>query len=327
MVDKHLTSTQREQLSAYLDGELPADQAAAVAARIAGDPRWQAAAAEFERLNEVLDRWTAPRMQRDLTASILAEARRKPPRPMWMRWLAPLSAAAAIVVAVMLSIDPPAPKVATLPSPGDDGEAVVQADDRPAPDAAASDDPLEHAVAALPPKDQFVVENLDVFADYHVLAHFDTLRAIAAEAVMGSPEPSDGQMVSVDQQLRMKRRLLMDEASLVATLEANRRRWEQMTPTQQEQLRDYAYAFRAADEVEQVEILAAWEAFWRMDDDERDTYRQRAAWVIDIIAALTDAERARLLALSPADRAAELLRLREASAAENAPPTTLPSER
>ena len=159
MVDKRLTPTQRDQLSAYLDGQLPADEAAAVAERIAADPRWRAAAEAYGRLDVVLDRWTTPRMRRDLTAAILAEARRKPPRPAWVRWVAPLSAAAAIVVAVMLSIDGPAPRVASDPPLHERVERVVQ---------------------AVPQADRFVVENLDIFADYDVLENFDTLRAIAA---------------------------------------------------------------------------------------------------------------------------------------------------
>ncbi|NLF29399.1 MAG: hypothetical protein GX591_00770 [Planctomycetes bacterium] len=159
MVDRPLTPTEREQLSAYLDGQLGGEEAAAVAARIAGDPRWRAAAGQYGRLDAVLGRWTAPRMRRDLTAAILAEARRTPPRPAWFRWLVPLAAAASIVVAVMLSIDEPAPRLAAGPPPSD---------------------PLERVVQAMPQEDRFVVENLDIFADYDVLENFDTLEALAA---------------------------------------------------------------------------------------------------------------------------------------------------
>ncbi|MFW6154745.1 MAG: DUF3106 domain-containing protein [Planctomycetota bacterium] len=283
MVDRDLTRTQREQLSAYLDGQLPSDEAAAVAERIADDPRWRKAAAEYERLDAVLDRWTAPRMQRDLTAAILSEARRKPPRPAWVRWLAPLSAAAAIVVAVMLSIDRPAPRTAT---------------DAPLAERA------KQAVRTVPREDRFVVKQLDIFANYDVLANFDTLRAMedAADA-----EPDEPAMVSVDRQRRVKRRLLGDDESLLAALQ----RWKRMTPTQQEQLRHRAYAFREADATHRREILAAWEAFWRMDDDQRAAYRDRAKWVKAVIDTLTEAERERLLALSAAERAKELLRLRD----------------
>jgi len=303
MVNRELTPTQREQLSAYMDGHLPSDEAAAVAERIAGDPRWRAAAAEYEQLDAAMGCWTPPRMQRDLTAAILAEARRKRPRPTWVQWLAPLSAAAAIVVAVMLSIDPPAPK-GTAPSP--------------------LANRVERAVQAVPREDRFVVRQLDVFADYDVLANFETLKALTAEAEVGAAAPSAPAVVSVDQQLRVKRRLLGDDESLLAALH----RWERMTPTQQEQLRHRAYAFREADTAHRRRILAAWEEFWRMDDDRRAEFRRRVKWVNDVTATLTDAERERLLAMPAAQRAGELRRLRDELADEGKRPaatTTQPA--
>ncbi|NLF29398.1 MAG: DUF3106 domain-containing protein [Planctomycetes bacterium] len=148
------------------------------------------------------------------------------------------------------------------------------------------------------------------------IIHIGALLTIAAAVVVGATEPPAPRVVSVDQQLRLKRRLLMNDQSLLATLQENRRRWEGMSPSQQEQLRDRAYAFREADEAHRRQILDAWESFWRMDSDQRADYRRRAAWTNTVIAALTDAEKQRLLALPPADRARELLRLRERLTAE-----------
>lgn len=157
MSESKLKPTELEQISAFLDGELPETQARQVAEMIERDPAWAAAANEFSRLDVLLEAWPTPRLAGDLTTSILSATRRKRPHPAWVQWMAPLAAAAAIVVAVTLFR--PAP---TAPGPK------------------VADSTMQRTLEAVPQEDRFVVENLDVFEDYDVLVQYETLEALAA---------------------------------------------------------------------------------------------------------------------------------------------------
>jgi len=161
MSEPKLRQDELEQISAFLDGELPADQTRDVARRIDSDPAWAAAADELGKLESLLDAWPTPRLAGDLTTSILAATRRKQPRPAWVQWLAPLATAAAIVAAVLL-LGP----TGSRPGPEVAGEPTVS--------------PIEKVIEAVPREDRFVVENLDVFEDYDVLVRYETLEALAA---------------------------------------------------------------------------------------------------------------------------------------------------
>jgi anti-sigma factor RsiW len=123
----------REQLSAYLDGELDARERAALESRLAAEPE---AARELARL-QVLDAALAelpsiepsPQFEMRFRAR-LAEAQARRARPWWQRWLphieAPrlawgagaLAAAAAVVLLLLRSAD-------TGPAPGLDWEIVA----------------------------------------------------------------------------------------------------------------------------------------------------------------------------------------------------------
>lgn len=124
---------------------------------------------------------------------------------------------------------------------------------------------------------------------------------VAADAV-----PAPTRMVSVGRQLRLKRKLLMGEQSLVATLEANRQRWERLGPTRQEQLRKQAFAFRGADAQQQQQIIAAWEKFHRLSAAQQDSFRRKAVWLKAIIDTLDDSQKQRLLGMTPTERAQQL---------------------
>jgi len=144
---------------------------------------------------------------------------------------------------------------------------------------------------------------------------FCTVAVLTVIVAAGADSPST-RMVSVERQLRLKRELLMGEQSLVATLEANRLRWQQLDPTRQEQLRRQAYAFRGADAARQRQIIAAWEKFWRLSEAQQQDYRRRAAWLKKVVEKLDDHQKQRLLEMKPTDRARELLKLKQQMDAE-----------
>lgn len=163
MSSNRLGQSELEQIVAWLDGELSLQEAGRVAARVQSHPAWSAAAREFRQLDQLLDGWQAPALPRDLTGKVLAKARRKPGLPAWVRLMAPLAAAAAIVlIAVAFHAMRPA-------TPATTGGAGTVAKANPA----ATDD-----LARVAQNDQFLVENLDLFQDYDVLKDFATLKAM-----------------------------------------------------------------------------------------------------------------------------------------------------
>lgn len=134
--------------------------------------------------------------------------------------------------------------------------------------------------------------------------------------IVAAGAATTARMISVERQLRLKRKLMMGGSSLVATLESNRARWEKLDPMRQEELRRQAYAFRSADVKEQLRILEAWEKFVALDEARQNDYRRRAAWLKSVIETLTDEQKRQLLKMTPMDRARELLRIRQQLIAE-----------
>ena len=156
---QNLTESEFEDLSAWLDGELPADRAADVAERVRSDPAWRRAHEELAALDEALTACGAPAAPGDLAERIIRRTRRERARRPWRvaRWLAPIAAvAAAAVIALFVRAhrtpQPPAPL---------SGSEVVDAQLKDVPKA-----------------DRFVVEHLDFFADYPVLVNLETIEAI-----------------------------------------------------------------------------------------------------------------------------------------------------
>jgi hypothetical protein len=157
------------------------------------------------------------------------------------------------------------------------------------------------------------------------------IAAIGWCALAGAqPAPRDAASgtVSIDRQLRLKRKLLMgQDSSLAAVMRANRQAWERATPEQREVLRQRAYALRQADPRQRDTILDAWGAFSRLDEQQKQQYRQRAVWLRAVVATLTEQERAELLKMPAADRARELLQLKSQMQAEGLLALDSPAER
>jgi anti-sigma-K factor RskA len=152
-----LTQSDLEQLSAYLDGELEAEQARQVEAMLAGDGRWQRAARELKALDETLDQWTAPPAPAGLAERIIAASRQEKQAPALVirlvKYLTPVAAAAAVAVAYLAFFNHPQTNTPATETP------IVSAADKAAVDG-------------------LVVEHLDFFKQYRSLetiSHNDTV--------------------------------------------------------------------------------------------------------------------------------------------------------
>ena len=143
------------------------------------------------------------------------------------------------------------------------------------------------------------------------LARTSCVVGVLAVIVAAGATTTATRMISVERQLRLKRALMLGEDSLVATLQSHRERWEKLDPTQQEQLRQQAYAFRGADAEQQSQIIAAWEKFSALSETQQDDYRRRASWLASVINTLSDEQKQQLLDMTPTDRARELLRVKQ----------------
>ena len=151
---EHLTQPELEQLSAFFDGELPADQAEAFERRLEAEPRLQRALAQMKALDAALDAWQVPAAAADLPERVLASVRRKtrqsPVILRLVRWAGAAAAAAAVIVGAIRWMGP-------KDTPRDAGQVVQN----------------EPAV-----EDALIVRHLDFFENYEVLANLETLEAI-----------------------------------------------------------------------------------------------------------------------------------------------------
>ena len=74
---RSLSQSELEQLSAYFDGELPAEEAARIQSLIATDSAWAEALGDLQALDTAMDVYTAAQAQADLAGRIIAAARRE----------------------------------------------------------------------------------------------------------------------------------------------------------------------------------------------------------------------------------------------------------
>jgi len=147
-MSERLRQSDFEDLSAYLDGELPAERAAVVERLVTEDPAWRRAAGEVKALHQALESWAAPSSPEGLAERIIRGVRRtgrpKPKVIRVARWLVPAAAAAILLVVALTWQRRPAP-------PAPPGEGIVQS-----------------ALRTLPAEDRFVVENLEFFENYEL---------------------------------------------------------------------------------------------------------------------------------------------------------------
>ncbi len=115
--------------------------------------------------------------------------------------------------------------------------------------------------------------------------------------------------------------------ALVAELNRNKKQWLALSPEQRNELRQRAIAFLRANPDRQADLIrAAWD-YQRLSERQKQLYRERAKWLARVVARLTPAQRERLKALPPAQRAKRLLELKAALPATRPAdqPTTRPA--
>ncbi len=152
------------------------------------------------------------------------------------------------------------------------------------------------------------------------------LIGLSALTGLASAQPAPrSASVSAERQLLLKRKLMAGEQTLLATLRQNIDRWDNITAEQREMLRERAYAFRDAPPAQQQAILDAWDKFRQLHPDRQDAYRQRAVWLRAVLENVTPDKRAQLLGMTPAERAAELLRLKAELQAQGVLPPDEPA--
>jgi len=99
----NLSARELRLLTAYLDGELPAGEAARVAQRVANDPAWQEAYAHMRAVKQGLRALPRERAPRAFTLRAADAAARRPARARWgYRWA---SAAALMLLLLVFAGD------------------------------------------------------------------------------------------------------------------------------------------------------------------------------------------------------------------------------
>jgi anti-sigma factor RsiW len=199
------------QLSALIDGELSAEEAARLRERLAAEPALAARHAELSLVTASL---------RELAAEPIADARlagiraglesrlreaptpavARPSRPgaqvvplrrRGLRWGAPLAAALAAGLALYLASGPrpnpleedAAPELATTSDPSPTAPLATAVPDQIAQDGSAGED----AFAVASEEDLAIGMDYDVLADFDVIAELDLLEALDA-AELGKTE-------------------------------------------------------------------------------------------------------------------------------------------
>jgi len=146
-----------EDLSAYLDDQLPADRAAAIEELIRTDPAWGQAWQRLQALDADLDAYDVPAPPSGLADRIVGAVTRKTRnRKLVFRLWAPLAAAAAAAAIIVATV---AFNTDKAPEPNDK---------RIAEEKVLPDDDVTEAI----------VEHLDFVRDLDVLEDFETLEAI-----------------------------------------------------------------------------------------------------------------------------------------------------
>jgi len=176
---RDLTESEIEDLSAYLDGELPAERAAAINHAFQADPAWREARRQFEQVDRLLDCCTAPAVSAELAGRIVSAVQKRARRRRVLRavgWVVPAAAAAAIVLiglAVFSSgwLDRPRTPIA---GGGGQGSDTVIVEPELARSTAFEAVPVEQR----PALQEEIIRNLSFFSDYEVVADFETLQAI-----------------------------------------------------------------------------------------------------------------------------------------------------
>ena len=135
---------------------------------------------------------------------------------------------------------------------------------------------------------------------------------LPAAAWAQAAKKSDKDLVTKARQLQLKLKLMeAGDSQLMAARLSNGLEWDKLTPDQREKIREEVLAFMSKSEVEQEKLLKHYQRLIRLDNDQREAYLRRAAWLRVVVESFTPQEREAMEALSPQERAAKLLERKE----------------
>lgn len=172
-MSERLKQSEWDELSAFVDGELPEEHAEQVRRRVESDPAWSDALAELRALDARLEDWTAPQAPAELAERIIhAAGGDSRGRVLTLHRILAGATVAAAAAAVIIAV--------TIARPG--GKTTL--DNTSTIVGATAETPTDKIDMTEEKLDEFAVENLGFIRDYDVLADFETLRAIeSAERV------------------------------------------------------------------------------------------------------------------------------------------------
>ena len=173
---RELTESELEDLSAYMDGQLQGDSAVEVAHSIEADAAWRQTRRDFQDVEGLLDYYTTPPVSAELTGRIMSAVRKHARRRQVLhvvRWLAPATAAAAIVL-VGLAVFGGGDWYSRHRAPGVAGGNNVLIEPELDKSTAFKAVPADQR----PALQEEIIRNLDFFRDYEVVADLETLKDI-----------------------------------------------------------------------------------------------------------------------------------------------------
>jgi hypothetical protein len=158
-----------EELSAWMDGQLPQERARLVAQRVAALPDWQATYQQFLAVDAALGLLKPACPRGELAGRIVAAARRQRRLRQVVRAGTPVAAAACLVLGLWVAWGRLAVRHPGVPAAPQDGTAAL---------APVKQD-IARTLGDVPEEDRFIVQNLSLFQDYPELTEYQKVRALA----------------------------------------------------------------------------------------------------------------------------------------------------
>ncbi len=322
---RSLSQSELEQLSAYFDGELPAEEAARIQSLIATDSAWAEALGDLQALDTAMDVYTAAPAQADLAGRIIAAARRERTGSnltiKLVKYLAPLAAAAAAIV-VYVAVHQPVGSREGMGQPvvtntTDTKELTASSSStwgssrttttwtrppRPTPSWTTRRSRLWTSWRKRKERSMRLGRNiLALLAAAAMLAA--TQAAFAQARSAGAKAPT----IDVAKQLRLVLKLRTAAAGDSLAMSINRQEWTNLTPDERDKYRREALAFLSKSPEEQEKILKHYDNLVSLSAQKRQAYLQRAQWLHVVVESFTAQERQDLTQLPPDQRAKRLL--------------------
>ena len=188
-MEERLSQTDLEELSAYMDAELAEPGLSRVRDLLHTSPAWTRALERLQALDRAMEAYIAPPAPSDLAQRVLRRTTHSHTiaRPS-LRWMVPLTAAAAIVVAMLVywAVSKPFKHKSTGANPVANKLTPPAAGSANTPGQDAEDDE-DYDYPEVVTGDNLLEDHLDFFRDLGVVNNLDTI-----EAIYNQQSPSGG---------------------------------------------------------------------------------------------------------------------------------------